>query len=249
MKLLRLRGIVIRHFPFRESSDIVVFFSRALGKVKFMARGRKRPTSQLGAPLELFSLSEVVMYYKEGRDIQSVKEAKLISSFSELTRSYDRYLYASAVCEFLDRVMAEAGISKAVFDLTGSTFELLAREPRQTLSIAFNGYLMKALAVLGHRPTLRSCVRCRTRENLTHFSSERGGAVCSSCARSDPTARPLPPGHLEILRSLLERPFSELRDIELEGVQILRTLLTFARIHTGADDLLKRFESAMSGFS
>jgi DNA repair protein RecO (recombination protein O) len=247
MKLVRVRGIVIRHYPFRESSDVIVFYSRSLGKVKFLARGRRRPSSQLGAPLELFTLSEVVMYIKEGRDLQTVKEAKLIASLPELTKDYIRYIYASAVCEFVDRTLAESDGSRALFDLTWSGIELMAGDPEENLPVLFDSYLLKALSILGHRPTLRSCVTCRSRTGLTHFSPERGGVVCSSCASADPTARPLDGGTLEVLKALIERPFPRVRRMRYGDGRLRGLILEFARIHTGVNDLLGRFESAISG--
>ncbi len=245
MNLLRLRGLVIRHYPFRESSDIVVFFSRTRGKVKLMARGRRRPTSALGAPLELFSLSEVVIYHKEGRDIHPVKEAKLLKAYGELTRDYPRYLYASAVCRFLDQSVAEGGRFEALFDLAETGISLVAKERPDALPVLFDAFLLKALAATGHGPALNACVKCRKRQELSWFSPERGGVLCVECARSEPAARPLPPGRHRVLVSLLEAPFSKVRRMRYRDDEVRRLGLEFARMHTDARDLLRGFEASI----
>jgi DNA repair protein RecO (recombination protein O) len=249
MDLIRTQGMVLRHFPFRESSDVVVFFSRRIGKIKLMAKGRKRPTSQLGAPLELFSRSEAVIYRKESRDIQTVKEARLIASYPELSRSYRRYVYASAVCEFVDRLLEVGAISEGLYDLAQTGLELFAREPEDSIGPVFDGFLSQGLAVLGHRPSLLGCLVCGARESLTHWSDEKGGILCTRCARNDPTASGIPGDQREILRALLDHSLPNLARLRYPYGPIRSRLIRFSRIHTGVDDLLRRFEGAADAFA
>ena len=46
---------------------------------------------------------------------------------------------------------------------------------------------LKAMAVNGEAPNVFSCVRCGEKENLRWFMTRRGGCICETCEKKDPS--------------------------------------------------------------
>ena len=108
MALVKVDALILRNLRMGETSRIVTFLSRELGKSSAVAKGVRAPKSRFGASLELLNISNLVLYFRPGRDLQLVSEGTLDKEFRGLFRKSERYHYACAVAEFLDRELFAA---------------------------------------------------------------------------------------------------------------------------------------------
>jgi len=57
----KARAIVIRTFPFGDTSCVVTLFTREYGKLRALAKGAWRPKSGFDAALDLLSICQVLV--------------------------------------------------------------------------------------------------------------------------------------------------------------------------------------------
>jgi DNA repair protein RecO (recombination protein O) len=197
MGIEKVEAIVMRTFPFGDTSRIAHLFTVERGRVHVLAKGVRGPKVRFGAALEPFTRIGAVIYYKHGRELQFISQAEILGRRSVLASSILRFAYAGAVLELLDQALAGEEPPGPLFTLIDSALSVLETIPEEALRAAFMGYIAGLLDVLGYRPELQHCVGCRNgvgedgaREGLG-WSALRGGLLCARCAAPEPTAMPL----------------------------------------------------------
>ena len=97
-------ALVLRVFPWSETSCIASVYTRNFGKLSVLAKGARRPKSPFEAALDLLSICRVVFIPKSGDALDLLTEAKLLRRFragaADLLRLYSGYY----VAELLDRL-------------------------------------------------------------------------------------------------------------------------------------------------
>ncbi len=114
--LQKVSAIVIRSRKFRESSSLLTFFSRELGKVTVVAHGRGKKGGQSSIH-QIFCKAEVVISIKESRDLQTLSRAESTQLPRHLLNDFDAMQHGMAVCETIDRVSEHGSPSADVYDL------------------------------------------------------------------------------------------------------------------------------------
>ena len=237
-RLKRVRGLVINKYPYRESSDVVVLFTAEYGKIKAVAKGRRRPGSRLGAALENFCLSEIVLYLSRDRELQIVKEAQLLDPHAELARNYRLLLGASYISELLERATEVFSPNRALLELALTSLKLIPES--DDLKKLLAAFLLKALSHLGHMPVLDRCTVCKSREKLLYFSVEKGGVLCENCWKSAEDSIMLGSKGISELQRILKLPINKLNRFKAETDVLFDLLLKFARYHLEIPDLFAR---------
>ena len=217
-KLVRTEAVVLRLTRFKESSDVVSLLTRDEGRLKGVAKGRRRPRSRLRAPLELFTYSEVVLYLDRDRELQIIKEAKVLKDFDVFRRSHSKFLLANEIALFLEKYLPEHQPVNKIFNMTLKAF--LTLESCEVCDGLVYAFKLKGMAFLGHKPVLDRCVLCGAQlETFVDESQEvlvdfvNGGVVCPNCARSRSDLKKLSPSEFEMLRSLMLGKFEDIADI------------------------------------
>ena len=70
MSLVSTPAIVLRTYPYSETSKIVRLATRDYGVQSAIAKGVRRPRSPFGAALETLSEGVAQLYHKETRELQ-----------------------------------------------------------------------------------------------------------------------------------------------------------------------------------
>ena len=105
--------------------------------------------------------------------------------FHSIRNGLESLSYASYVVEFVQYVTEPMLAQPDLLKLTLKTLQALsAKEANYPLIRSI--YELRALAELGYRPQLISCLECGERleeseTNSYYFSAEAGGLVCKSC--------------------------------------------------------------------
>ena len=73
--ILKDDAIVLRIYPFGNTSRSVVWLTRQHGKIVTLAKGSQRPGSALLGQFDLFYTCEVLFYAREQRQVHILKEA------------------------------------------------------------------------------------------------------------------------------------------------------------------------------
>jgi len=79
------RGIVLHQLKYSETSVIARVYTEKFGLQSYLIKGVRSPKAKIKPGLlEHLSLLEMVVYYREGRNLQSIKEVRPIYVFKSL---------------------------------------------------------------------------------------------------------------------------------------------------------------------
>jgi DNA repair protein RecO (recombination protein O) len=203
MSLYRDHGLVLRTYKLGEADRIVVFITRAHGKVRSVAKGVRKTRSKFGARLE--PTSHVSLQFYEGRELDIVTQAESIDQFRAIRDDYDRFTRASAMLEAVDQIAQEREVSPGLYNLLlGALRTLDARDS----ALVVAGFFLKLLSQEGFRPQLDECVVCGSTDELVALDLDQGGVLCRSCRQG----RGVTPEALRLLRLILGGRLGEALD-------------------------------------
>ncbi len=241
MSLVKTEGIVLKGFKYGDSSLIFSFYTRDFGKVKVLAKGIKRAKSRVSPP-GTFSLVELVFYKREKTELHLLSSVETLKSFSGLTRSLNRFSWASAVCELLDQLIKGEESNQRIFNLSLKTLSRMELTDESSLEKLFWSFALKLSAHLGYKPKLDTCVNCgkEIKEEEVFFSPERGGVICTKCAKEDEYFFKLNRKSYLIARKLLSLDINKADKfpVDKESLSEISELVkSFISYHTGAKEL------------
>ncbi|MFM7292036.1 MAG: DNA repair protein RecO [Planctomycetia bacterium] len=192
----KARAIVIRAFPFGDTSAVVTLFTREYGKLRALAKGAWRPKSGFDAALDLLSICQVLVLRKSSGALDLVTEACLEHRF-RVGRSQAAFLGGMDVAELLDTLTADGDPQPELFDVAHDTLRTLSapRHPddRATHAAALSDNRVRALVthaelavlrLVGHAPSLVGCAECRgsiAGGRRAAFGMLDGGVLCERC--------------------------------------------------------------------
>ena len=192
----KARAIVIRTFPFGESSCVVTLFTREYGKLRALAKGAWRPKSGFDAALDLLSICQVLVLRKSTDALDLLTEACLEHRF-RVGRSQAAFLGGMDVAELLDTLTADGDPQPELFDVAHATLRTLSA-PRHahdhdTSTTELTDGLVRALVahtelamlrLVGHAPALVRCAECGggvEGGSRIAFGMLDGGVLCERC--------------------------------------------------------------------
>jgi DNA repair protein RecO (recombination protein O) len=182
MALTRCEAVVIRTYPLGDTSRIAVLYSREFGLVRGVAKGARGPKSRFGAGLEPLSVVDVVLYKKDGRDLDLLSKVDVIADWraAELAR----VAHAQAALELVDRLVAETEPEPRLYDLLRVALAACATAPLERLVSVTLAFQLQAAELLGYAPRLDACAVCGA-PPAGRFAPARGGVVCARCAEGE----------------------------------------------------------------
>ncbi len=110
-------AILLRRIRFSETSLIITWLTRDLGKLKTMARGALRPKSAFAGALDLFFEVEIGIVRSQRSEIHALREALLLRPYDGLRRDYGRVELAAYFAELLDAMVEPEHPTPELFDL------------------------------------------------------------------------------------------------------------------------------------
>jgi DNA repair protein RecO (recombination protein O) len=187
MALVKAEGIVIRSMNLGETSKLVTLFTRELGILSLKAKGARSGKSRIGAALEPLTVSRVVYYHRETRELQFLSQADMVEFFPNLPADLETWGYANACAELVYRAPTSAEATAKLYPILLSTLRAM-NERTADAGACFWGFQMKLLGVLGVAPNLRRCLHCNTAGpavetggSVYQFDIARGGFRCDRC--------------------------------------------------------------------
>lgn len=219
MAVIGTSALVLRSFPYGDTSLILRFYTRDLGLVGAIAKGvRKRGARGGGAPAT-FARGVLTVYVKPGRDLHTMKDFAPERVRRNLPRDPVRFASASVLAEIVLRHTGEEG-SPRLFALVDAALERLENTDAGEIVPEVLTRAWSLVGEMGYLPTLDRCISCGDpigEGEMTRFDLGAGGVRCSRCQEG--RGRRLGPGAREQLRRLsrgdrvedLRKPSAHLR--------------------------------------
>ena len=210
-------AIVLRVVEFSEPSSVVTLLTREFGKIRALAKGARRPKGPFESALDLLGLCRIVFLRKSSDALDLLTEAKLERLFrppgGELSNLYAAYY----VAELLNELTDDYDPHPELFDAAEQTLAALgASSPVAPLLLRFE---LTALGVLGHMPSLRTCVECGAAVEAVGrvpFSQLAGGVLCKSCRQGHKQIISVSAAVLEALARFADRDDESWRQTGLD---------------------------------
>jgi DNA repair protein RecO (recombination protein O) len=189
--LVSTQAVVLRTYPYSETSKIVRLATRDYGVQSAIAKGVLRPRSQFGAALETLSEGVAQLYHKETRELQTIAAFDVTELRRGLAADLGRFAGATALAEVLLKMAPPAPLP-AAYDALIQALDALASAPAGQADAVAVRWLWIVVGVLGFAPQLDSCVRdgnTLPTSGTIAFSIGEGGVLCPSCAELQPPTK------------------------------------------------------------
>ena len=216
--ILKDEAIALRIHPFGNTSRIVVWLSRAHGKLATLAKGSQREKSPFLGQYDLFYTCELLFYAREQRNLHVLKECYPEETRPAFRADWRACAAASYAAGALDRAMPFGPAPAGLYDLLADTLDrLAARTPGPAFLPRFE---LRLLQELGLAPNWDACAKCRAdlRGTAARLDVAHGAVWCAQCAAGQGAA--VSAAALEAIRrmrgellpaALPERVFREVR--------------------------------------
>ena len=145
-------GVVVRTRPLTESSLIVHWLTRDLGRLATVAKGALRAKSPLRGKLDLFYTADFSFSRSRRSELHALREVSLRETHSGLRRDLAQLQQACYCANLVEQATEMETPLPAIFDLMSGLLQHLAvTEPQPQTIFAFE---LKLLSDLGLKPDL-----------------------------------------------------------------------------------------------
>ncbi len=220
-------AIVLRRYPFRETSVVVSCLTDRFGKLKGLIKGLRVQPNRHRSQMEPMTINRIVFYDTHTSQLHLISQCELISPLSQLTADLDTMRAAALFVELVDAVVPLEEPQPVIYQLLRDGLERLALggDP-SPLSVHF---IVRLLKVTGFRPRLDECIGCNSLVQRSGFwSAAQGGLLCQRCLHQDPKADAASPAILAAMETLSQTDHPPILDAELIP-QLRRWLDEFLR--------------------
>jgi len=179
------RALVLRRFPFGESSLVLHALTPGHGRVAWLAKGAYRPSSGFFAVFDLFDTLEVRWSARPHQELGLVTRATLLTRRAGLAHDLARYRVALELLELAQLTAREEHEERGLFRWLEQGLDLLAAG-RASPGLVRLAAQLGLLRANGLEPALQACASCGAagaeRTPAVAFSFSMGGRLCARCA-------------------------------------------------------------------
>ncbi|MDD8019443.1 MAG: DNA repair protein RecO [Bacteroidota bacterium] len=246
--IVETEAVVLHAMNYRDTSKIVTLYSRKFGKIKVIAKGtRNQKTNKFGSSLEPMTLSSVVLYKKEHRDLHLLSKSEIVTPLSRLQDDSERMFTGLSLIELVNMVMHDEEENELIFLLLAESLKQIDTAPKNVVNVLI-AFMVKLFQQFGFGLSVDECVQCGRRTEKENFSSaflrlSDGKYICSDCSKEGLVSGTRISG--EVLKMLhymqmhgIEQ--SAILDIPIKNcVEILATSQAYLRYHIEGTRTLK----------
>jgi len=234
-------AVILRQIKTLNGRRMILLFSKKYGKISAGTLINEYGKNKSALALRPFTYGRYELF--KNKDSYNINGAEVIQSYYRIGENVDKYMNASYVLEFSDKILAEGDPSPAMFNLL-TDFLTMMEQRKSAYETLVLGYICKSLTLAGNAPVLNSCISCGSLENSAFFSIKDGGILCGNCITSNDVNNPLifPVGVsiIEILKYLFEHPLRSLENLALNDDiqrQVDKILKAYISYHLGIEGL------------
>ena len=169
-----IEGIVVSVNDYKDNDAIINILTRQYGKISLYVRGQKKISGKNIYATQLLNRSSFMFDYYPNKNMQHLKSAIVIDTFSNIRSDYEKITIASLICEISENCAQEN-----IYDLLLKSLDNLDKSDQPYLVL--NLFLSEILTVLGISPYVDGCVLCGRNDNIETISLEDGGFLCRKC--------------------------------------------------------------------
>lgn len=188
MRLIKVKGIVIKETQYKDNDKIVTLLTDELGKISCMARGAKRTNSPILANCQYLVYSEFVLY--KGKNFYHINSASIINMFYNLRVDFDKLESIFDLTKLLQNTTDENQDTSKILKLFLNTVYVIENMDKNR-GLVETAFKIKLFSLLGFAPRVDKCNECgilfsKDKENLGKngivYDYVSNVFCCSNCA-------------------------------------------------------------------
>lgn len=187
--IVETRAVVLKAMKYGDSSKIVTLYTRNFGKIKVVAKGaRNQRTAKFGSSLEPMSVSSIVLYKKEHRDLHLLSKSEVVMQMTRLQDEPERMFAGLAIVELVNMVMHDEEGNAPVYDLLEEAVRVINASERNGVNVLLS-FMVKLFHRFGFGLAIEQCSGCGRRPadhefpyGLVRLSD--GSFICPDCAEA-----------------------------------------------------------------
>ena len=175
------QGIILKVFPYSNTSVILNVFTEDFGKLTFIAKGIRKPKNPLLSILQPFNLLEFQYYYKKNRSMQLIRDADILISFDHLRSDLKSIFFASTILNIINRTFEQEYPNSIIFRLIYKILGYLSFKNNDN-KLYFLFFMFHLSKQLGFMPNFERCHSCNMLfEYDAIFSLSSNSLICANC--------------------------------------------------------------------
>jgi DNA repair protein RecO (recombination protein O) len=229
---LSAEGIILRKYYLRETSYILVIFTREFGKIRGVIKGVRNPYPQFAGNFESLTRAQVLFYKKKKRPLDLITQCEALEYFVPARKDIERLTYASYFIELVDTVTTDHDENAELYDILIEGLRMLV--PGSGAKRICRIFELKMLGALGFSPRMTECVRCSSKvDERASFNAALGGIMCAKCQEPGGMNIPVSLGTIKFIRKIQENDirktgqFKVTREVGIETQKILNSFVGF----------------------
>jgi DNA repair protein RecO (recombination protein O) len=222
--LIKTEGIVLHTLKHTDSGIIAYILTKEYGQLSFIVRGiHSKKGGTRAVYFQPMQILDIEMYYKEGRDLNSIKEVSLAYKMDVIPYNIYRSSTAMFISEIVYRSLTETEPNQAIYNYIRNSIVYLDSTTSEIPNFHI-GFLVGYSKYLGISPTVEG------EDQLPFFDIQNG----SFCLSPPLHGYYLNREHTRLLTLFLRTTVTECEKIPLSGkvrTALLQSLLNFYSFH------------------
>jgi DNA repair protein RecO (recombination protein O) len=151
--IIHTPAIVLKSFPFGDTSIIARCFSEEKGKISLIVKGARSKKSPKSAQFQPLSYVDVIYYHKPNRDLQVLSKVNFRESWQKILDNLRSVTLSMALLEMTEKTLIDEDPHPGLFQVLVNTLRAF-NESRSDPNILFWFYECALLTHLGFQPNL-----------------------------------------------------------------------------------------------
>lgn len=176
-------AINLKSYNLNDADKIIVMYSKDNGLIRGVAKGIKKPTSKLGARMDLLVANTLQLL--KGKSMDTVVQAQTLNNFRKSREDINKLMLSSYISELVMNFgEGSESASAEIYELLYKALNRISEAAdKKDALIAVIKFQLKIILIMGFCVELDSCLCCREQvlnEDM-YFSSSMGGIICKEC--------------------------------------------------------------------
>jgi DNA repair protein RecO (recombination protein O) len=238
--IVETQAVVLKTLKYGDTSKIVTLYSRQYGKIKVVAKGaRNQKNNKFGSSLEPMTVSSVVIYKKEHKDLHLLSKSEIHTALNRMQDDPERMFAGLALAELVNMVMHDEEENGPVFELLVESLRVINASNRNGVNVLLS-FMIKMFHQFGFGLNVEACIRCGRKMDASEFPYglirlSDGKFSCSFCSEeAQQSGVRLTGGALKSLRFFQSNPIERAVSVSLNAAmrdELLSVLQSYLRYH------------------
>ncbi|MDY6932663.1 MAG: DNA repair protein RecO [Spirochaetota bacterium] len=183
MEIQKTTGIVLSSVTLGEADKIARIYTKEYGKRNFIFKGIKKSKRRPITVAEPGTISKLVYYFHEDKDIYLVNEFQIFKQYFAIRNNFKKIVVLYFLLETAEKTSAYNDPNRSIFDLIVAGIDNLVKtEYLEHFSVFFILHILRLNGIL---PDLNICKMCHRHDydefaiDLTDFYP-----ICRNCSNS-----------------------------------------------------------------